>query len=501
MREHCLPSCRASEKYMKQLLKNLAIFAVLVSAAVAPAQGKKDDPKLQIVEAANKYKSGDLAGAISQLETALEKSPDNVELLSWLGFFYIKDNANDKAVGVLEKAQKLRPDDLEVMNNLGNAYLAVGNNDGALDQYRMVVEKQPDQAEAWYNIGGLSLRKKDYKGAIGAYKKAMSLRPEGADPFTMNNLGIAYEGNGQLADAADCYKKAVAGRPEEVLFNRNAGFALLRLKKESEAVPYLEVVAKGGNDMDASFALAKIYMAQGKKAEALEMFESLESAKGDKSDYWYNLGVLRASSNDAKGAEEAYRKAISLNANDKDAINNLGIMLFKAGRYEDALPFFQRLYKMSPTPSATLNYAACCHQVGDLKGAVGLWKQYLAKNPSRGDVRVEMANAMWQMGEKDAARAQYAMVLQSEPNNVQAMNGIGLYYYQADRLKDAETMFRRSISAKSAYLPPYNNLAVTLERMNKRSEGIALLEKALKMNPDYAEARRNLERMRAASAR
>lgn len=472
-----------------------------MTAAIAPAQsGAADDPKVQIVEAANKYKAGDLAGAIGQLEAALDKSPDNVELLSWLGFFYIKDNANAKAVAVLERAQKLRPDDLEVMNNLGNAYLAVGNSEGALDQYRMVVEKKPDQAEAWYNIGGLSLRKKDYKGAIAAYKKAMELRPEAADPFTVNNLGIAYEGNNQLMEAADCYQKAVAGRPEEVLFNRNAGFALLRLKKEAEAVPYLEVVAKSGQDMDATFALAQIYLKQGKKVDALEMFEALEATKGNQSDYWYNLGVLRSSSNDSKGAEEAYRKAVSMNANDKDAINNLGIMLFKQGRYEDALPFFQRLYKMSPTPSATLNYAACCSQVGDLKGAVGLWKQYLQKNPARSDVRVEMANAMWQMGERENARAQYASVLQSDPKNVQAMNGLGLYYYQADRLKDAETMFRRSISSKAAYLPPYNNLAVTLERLNKRKEAIALLEKALKMNPDYAEARRNLERMRSAAA-
>jgi protein O-mannosyl-transferase len=187
-----------------------------------------------------------------------------------------------------------------------------------------------------------------------------------------------------------------------------------------------------------------------------------------------------------------------MNQNDKDAIQNLGILLFKEARYEDALPFFERLYKLNPTPSSTLNFASCLSQVGDLKRATQLWRAYLQQNPRRNDVRVELANALWQMGDKEGSRSQYASVLAAEPNNVQAMNGLGLYYYGADRLKDAEGLFRRAIASKKSYLPPYNNLAVTLERMNKRPEAIRLLEAALKMNPDYAEAKKNLERMRSA---
>lgn len=487
---------------MKKLLRSLGIALVVMSATVVPAQTTAvDDVRTQIVAAVSKYQGGDLDGAIHDLEATLEKNPKNADVLSWLGFFYIKNNDNDKAVMVLERAQEVRPDDLEIMNNLGNAYLALKEDDKALAQYRKVVEKSPEMADAWYNVGGICLRKHDYKGAIQAYEKAMSLKPDSADAFTINNCGIAYEGDGQLSMAADCYRKAVAARPEEVLFSRNAGFALLRLKQEDEAIPYLETAAKSGDDMNATFALAQIYLKKGRKEDALAMFSALENTHGDKSDYWYNLGVLKAGTGDEKGAEDAYRKAIAKNGNDKDAVNNLAILLFKQGRYEDALPFFQRMYRVNPTPAATLNYASCCSQVGDLKGAVALWKQYLSKSPSRHDVRVEMANALWQMGERENARAQYATVLQGDPKNVQAMNGVGLYYYQADRLHEAETLFRRAIATKSSYLPPYNNLAVTLERMNKRAEGIKLLEKALQMNPNYGEARRNLERMRAASAR
>lgn len=483
---------------MKRFFKAFILTLTIGAAMAVPAMPvMQDEIKMQIVEAAAKYKDGNLSGAISQLEAALEKAPDNPEVLSWLGFFYIKNNQSDLAVKVLEKAQKAKPDDLEVINNLGNAYLATKRDDMALAQYKKIVEKSPNMYEPWYNIGGICLRKQDFTGAVGAYEKALSLRKDAPDGYSLNNLGIAYEGAGQLAKATEYYQKAVTARPDEKLFSRNAGFGLFRLGKSEEALPYLETAAQGEVDVDAASALAQIYIKQGKTDMALSQYTALESSRGDKSDYWYNLGVLRSAAKDSKGAEAAYRKSISMNQKDKDAINNLGLLLFSGGRYEDALPFFERLYKMNPTSATQLNYASCLSQVGDLKKSVSLWNSYLSQNPKRTDVRVEMANAQWQMGDKESARSNYAAILAVDPKNVQAMNGMGLYYYAADRLKDAEAAFRKSISVKAAYLPPYNNLAVTLERMNRKKEAMTFLEKALSMNPNYVEAKRNLERMRA----
>ena len=44
----------------------------------------------------------------------------------------------------------------------------------------------------------------------------------------------------------------------------------------------------------------------------------------------------------------------------------------------------------------------------------------------------------------------------------------------------------------------YNNLAVALERQNKVKEAIAVLEQALKIEPGFADAQKNLDRLKAA---
>ena len=487
---------------MKLQRKLFVAIAVLATTLVAPVAFGQDNVKSDLVEAATLYKSGDLKSALDKMIALEQKAPDNPEVLSWLGFLYIRNGEPDKAVAPLEKAHTINPDDLEVMNNLGNAYVTSGMDSKALGIYTKLAELDPKMYESWYNIGGIHLRKKDFPKAIASFEKAVSIRNN--DAFAHNNLGSAYEGNKNLGKAAECYEVASNLRPDESLFARNAGFAYLRLKNDAKAIPMLERAHKSGREVDLNVVSALAQAAARKKdhTKALNYMTQLESKMGSSSDYWYNLGVLKAAIGDKAGAEAAYRKSLDLNPNDVDAMNNLGLMLFKRGDFDGALPIFEKLYGTSPNSvSAMVNYASCLSQTGDLKAAAAIWRKILQVEPKRHDVRLDLASALWQMKDKEGSRAQYAMVLASRPNDVQALNGLGLYYFAADELAKAELNFRNAIKVDRNFLPPYNNLAVTLERMNKRTEAMKVLASALAIDANYAEAAKNLQRMKAAQAR
>ena len=97
-----------------------------------------------------------------------------------------------------------------------------------------------------------------------------------------------------------------------------------------------------------------------------------------------------------------------------------------------------------------------------------------------------------------SARLPAAMTPKSlRPKNSAALNGLGLYNLYRGSSKDAEANFRTAIEADRSNLAAYNNLAVALERQNKVTEAVAVLEQALKIKPDFEDARKNLDRLKA----
>jgi Flp pilus assembly protein TadD len=64
-------------------------------------------------------------------------------------------------------------------------------------------------------------------------------------------------------------------------------------------------------------------------------------------------------------------------------------------------------------------------------------------------------------------------------------------------LKEAEAAFRAAVQANPKMVAAYNNLAVTMERRNRKKDAIALLERARKIDGTNADVNANLKRMRA----
>ena len=67
--------------------------------------------------------------------------------------------------------------------------------------------------------------------------------------------------------------------------------------------------------------------------------------------YWANLGNARRALSDRAGAEQAYRRALDVDARAADAANGLGVLLVEAKRPAEAMPWFERASPPRPTSS------------------------------------------------------------------------------------------------------------------------------------------------------
>jgi Flp pilus assembly protein TadD len=370
----------------------------------------------------------------------------------------------------------------------------MGDLDKALDKYHTATHMSPNMFEPYYNCGTIYLRQRAYSKAIPPLLIAARLKP--TDPFVQNNLGVAYDNLHDGGDAAKAFRKAADLKPDNLTFVRNAGLALARIRS-ADALPYLEKCLGDGTDPAIALALGEAYSRAGRKTDALKYYEGLRDAEAKNSTFWFNLGVLRAQNQDAQGAEQAYRRALEINPNDLDALNNLGLMLFRKGGFAESTTLFDKLSGLNPGSIATkLNLGAAAAKSGDLKKAIGAWKEVVRADPKQVSVRMDLANALWDQGDVENAKYHYLQVLAVEKDNAEALNGIGLCHLKAGKLVQAEAAFRSAIEADSKLIGAYNNLAVTLQRMNQVSEAVKVLEKAVKIAPNDDELQRNLARMR-----
>lgn len=433
---------------------------------------------------------------------AMGASQEDGQLLAWMGFTYLQQENYDGAIRVLEKARTMGLDSPDVLTNLATAYSArkqPGDEARAVEYFNAVSEMNPNLASVWYNQGALLIKQGEYARAIMPLEKALEMA-EGAGTADTgrksihNNLGYAYEKTGRPAEAAAQYAMASDLDPNNTVFARNAGMAYFKARDSQNALKYLE--RSGASDVATKKVIAELYVRNDMSEKALNLWKQIVADEPRNADIWFNMGVVHQRAGRNAEAETSYRKALEYAPNDADALNNLGIVLFELGKVDEAVEVTR---KMTGTAEGSIegkvSLAAALYRSGRKAQAIETWKEIVRADPDRADVRLNLADGLWNMDLPKDARYHYAVVLKSQPNNPRALNGMGMWHLLQTENRKAEEHFRKAISADADYLPPYNNLALALEKQNRVAQAILILKKALTIDPEFRDARDTLQRL------
>jgi len=111
-----------------------------------------------------------------------------------------------------------------------------------------------------------------------------------------------------------------------------------------------------------------------------------------------------------------------------------------------------------------------------------------AKPANEGRTKVGEAQAALDRGDLDAAEARLKAVLAAEPQNIGALNNLGVVYYRRGDLDQAETTMRRAVQTAPDDSAARSLLGVICFRKGKLDEAFAELTKAVALDPRNAEA-------------
>jgi tetratricopeptide (TPR) repeat protein len=128
-------------------------------------------------------------------------------------------------------------------------------------------------------------------------------------------------------------------------------------------------------------------------------------------------------------------------------------------------------------------YKQCCEQNGaQIQAATGVSPQQA----------LQTAMAQHQSGNLVQAEALYKQVLQSAPNQPDALHLLGLIAKQKGDLRTAVQLMRKALNFNPNYVEAYVNLGATLQEQGHLNDAADCYRKALALRPNYAEVHSNL---------
>ncbi|MEG1717716.1 MAG: tetratricopeptide repeat protein, partial [Bacteroidales bacterium] len=192
----------------------------------------------------------------------------------------------------------------------------------------------PKLALAYYNKGADKFQEKKYNEATSAFEKSAVLSEKNGalDTSAIFNIALSAANDDQLEKAAEKYQFLVDCKYPMMGIYTGLGDVYFRLdkKKEAEQIAAL-LVERFGEDSIAYTSAAAINLRLGNNEKAEKILsEALAKWATTPSLYLY-IGIAYENGNQENKAEAAYKKALELNPEYKEAVYNLGAFYVNKG--------------------------------------------------------------------------------------------------------------------------------------------------------------------------
>lgn len=306
-----LASCSGkAEKFNSDGLNhyNAGNYTEAVSSYEAAIEANKGNAKYYINNAMALIELGDYENALTKIGYALELEPGSQEAYRAKGIIYIALNDYENALLALETA-------------LSFADGFVGSMEYDILDYRAVAE----------------IKSANYEKAIATYSILIDINYKLQDHYYLRGSAYLLSGNADAAKAD--FAKAVELQSSDYNLYLNIYTALTQHGYEEDANSYLAkaLEADTGKKED-SFAKGKIYYYMNDYQNAIT---HLYNAREKSPEAYLFLGKIYVASGDYTQALISFQQYLETDPENGEVYNQLGMMKYNDGAYEEALQYFQ----------------------------------------------------------------------------------------------------------------------------------------------------------------
>ncbi len=357
----------------------------------------------------------------------------------YLGFLQQVGGDLEAAAASFDRFVERRPGDLAGLQRRADVLAQLGRAGEAAAAYRQVLDGSPRAAAALRGLGGLEAQAGRHDEAVAHLEGALELQPQATS--------IHY----QLAQSLRAF-----GRVEEA--ERHAALAGNgQVRFDDPRVAALDQLAVGAG---VRLARGGVALSQGQLAEALVEYQA---------------------------AVEAEPENIA-------ARTNLGLVLARAGRNEEAREQLEKAVKLDPSDPSARVMLASLRLPDDAAEARQGFETVLADQPDHTGALRGRIDASLALGDNETALSDLERLVQIEPGDGLARLQLGAVLQGARRHEEAVEQYRAALEFD---LQPAQRAAAELSIANMASfrgehtEALAHYDAAIEVKPDLVEAVHN----------
>ena len=318
--------------------------------------------------------------------------------------------------------------------DLGLVLMAAGYDTAALFSLRNAQAVAPHDPRWPYYLAKFHLIRGEHARPTALFERALELRP--ADVPTLVHLAGLYVDQGRLDDAQVLFQQALDHDPRSAVALAGRGNLALTRRDHAQAVELLtRALALEPEATSLHYPLAMAYRGLGDPHNTDAHLQQRGDGKPTLSDSLmteYN-GLLESS--------QAYERR--------------GWAALQAGGWAEAAALFHKGLELEPESLA---------------------------------LRHPRALALAQMGETDAAIAEFEAIVRQSPTNGLAHYSLGVIFARQERFEEAASRFALAVRHNSNHVEAHMGLAFSLEALGRPEDSLEPYRRVVELDPRHVDA-------------
>ena len=436
------------------------VLLVLSSALCVRAQDAQDRASLGISLA----RDGKLAEAEAELEQAVHVAPGVARYRAQLGSILGLEGKWKEALASFQKAIDLEPTNINFRRETAAVQWQLGMLSSAEKNLHYVLEKHPDDAGAVLLLGLVNEKRGDYETAARLLNSQFDLVISQPDRTVALFKAWTQSGQrGNLTKITDILRLRASAPGWASAISQCTQIAAGSGDVETSAALFSLIPMSEPSRPGAGLQLASLLYNRGQVSEAKQLLLQLAEQGVVSADLRALLGRCFETEHQPDLALQAYQDAIDVDASRIDYYQDLVSLLLDLGKTADAVTFVNRALSIAPNDARPWVWKGIVAlRRNAYKEAIESYKHASRLDKSNADAVLGVAAVHFVAGETDAAVAQYRAGIAEFPKDAR--------FYVAC----AETLLASPDSVKL------------------QAEAQRLLESAVKLAPQSAEARYQL---------
>lgn len=178
-----------------------------------------------------------------------------------------------------------------------------------------------------------------------------------------------------------------------------------------------------------------------------------------------------------------------IDPSDAGAHNNLGVLYYNKGLFEEAAAAFTKALELDPKMQvAQRNLEVAYLNTGYYDKRVAQLRERLRARTDDRDARWDLGRTYALLGHFDDAVAEFDALLDHRPDDIGAMTQLGLVEKGRGNLAQAQYWFERSLALDPDSSVMHFSLGEVLYNQGRHDEALAALMRAVELNPDNPDA-------------